>query len=52
MPDDTPDRLAARVLEQEHVIYPRAIRWFVEGRLSIDGNEVLLDGQKSPEQGP
>jgi len=52
LPDDTPDRLAARVLEQEHVIYPRAIRWFVEGRLSIDGNEVLLDGQKSPEQGP
>lgn len=52
LPDDTPDQLAARVLEQEHDIYPKAIRWFVEGRLSVDGNEVLLDGQKSPEQGP
>jgi phosphoribosylglycinamide formyltransferase-1 len=51
-PDDTEEHLAARVLEQEHVIYPKAIRWFVEGRLSIDGNDVLLDGQKSPEQGP
>ncbi|MGW8248923.1 MAG: phosphoribosylglycinamide formyltransferase [Acidiferrobacterales bacterium] len=51
-PDDTPERLAARVLEQEHDIYPTAIQWFVEGRLSIDGNQVLLDGQKSPEQGP
>jgi phosphoribosylglycinamide formyltransferase-1 len=52
LPDDTPDQLAARVLEQEHDIYPKAIQWFVEGRLSVDGNEVLLDGQKSPEQGP
>lgn len=51
-PGDTAERLAARVLEQEHVIYPKAIRWFVEGRLSIDGNDVLVDGRKSPEQGP
>ena len=52
MPGDTPEQLSARVLEQEHVIYPMAVRWFVEGRLSIQDNEVLLDGQKSPEQGP
>ncbi|MCA1978846.1 MAG: phosphoribosylglycinamide formyltransferase [Thiobacillus sp.] len=31
--DDTPDTLAARVLAQEHRIYPRAIQWFAEGRL-------------------
>lgn len=31
--DDTPERLAARVLEQEHRIYPMAVRWFAEGRL-------------------
>jgi phosphoribosylglycinamide formyltransferase-1 len=31
--DDTPDTLAARVLRQEHRIYPQAIRWFAEGRL-------------------
>ncbi len=33
--DDTEDTLAARVLEQEHVIYPRAVRDFIEGRLSM-----------------
>jgi phosphoribosylglycinamide formyltransferase 1 len=38
--DDTEDTLSARVLEQEHIIYPRAVRWFVEGKLTIDGNRV------------
>ena len=33
--DDTPASLAARVLAQEHEIYPQAIRWFVEDRLTI-----------------
>ncbi len=42
--DDDAETLAARVLEQEHVIYPQAIGWFAEDRLSIDGNRVLLDG--------
>ena len=41
---DTAEVLAARVLEQEHRIYPQAIRWFAEGRLSLQGNAVLLDG--------
>lgn len=49
--DDTPDTLAARVLEQEHRIYPLAIRWFAEGRLTLDGDCVLLDGKLRPEQG-
>jgi phosphoribosylglycinamide formyltransferase-1 len=40
-PDDTEASLAARVLEQEHVIYPRAVRQFVEGRLAIAGGRVL-----------
>lgn len=31
--DDTVDSLAARVLAQEHRIYPQAVRWFAEGRL-------------------
>ena len=48
--NDTPDGLAARVLQQEHVIFPRAIRWIAEGRLTIQHGEVLLDGHKSPEQ--
>jgi phosphoribosylglycinamide formyltransferase-1 len=39
--DDDALALASRVLEAEHFIYPRAVRWFVEGRLSIDGSRVL-----------
>ena len=42
--DDTPDTLAARVLEQEHRIYPQAIRWFAEGRLAIEAGRVTLEG--------
>ncbi|MBV8628143.1 MAG: phosphoribosylglycinamide formyltransferase [Paraburkholderia sp.] len=34
--------LAARVLVTEHVIYPRAVRWFVEGRVALDGLRVTL----------
>ena len=34
--------LAERVLAVEHIIYPRAVRWFVEGRLAIDGERVVL----------
>ena len=36
--------LAARVLAQEHVIYPRAVRWFVEGRLTVQ-NGIVHVGQ-------
>ncbi|HSS65203.1 MAG TPA: phosphoribosylglycinamide formyltransferase [Gammaproteobacteria bacterium] len=42
---DNADTLAARVLEREHIIYPKAIRWFAEGRLKIAGDKVLLDGK-------
>jgi len=34
LPGDSEDALAARVLEQEHRIYPQAIRWFCDGRLA------------------
>ncbi len=40
--DDTEETLSARVLEQEHIIYPRAIQLFVEGRLKIDGRHVVI----------
>ncbi len=44
LPDDTESTLAARVLAQEHVMYPQVVRWFVEGRLSLrDGRVVLAD---------
>ncbi|HIV71230.1 MAG TPA: phosphoribosylglycinamide formyltransferase [Candidatus Aquabacterium excrementipullorum] len=36
LPTDTEQDLSARVLVQEHQIYPRAVRWFVEGLLSVD----------------
>jgi len=44
LPGDDPARLAARVLEQEHLIYPQAARWFLEGRLRLAGGRVRLDG--------
>ena len=47
-PDDDVDTLAARVLEQEHRIYPRAVQWFAEGRLRIRDGEVWKDGQPLP----
>lgn len=42
LPGDTADTLAARVLVQEHTLYPRAIRLFVEDRLSIDKGDVRI----------
>jgi len=45
---DNEERLAARVLAQEHRIYPQAIRWFCEGRLRIGrGGGVALDGARA-----
>ncbi len=43
-PGDTPEVLAARVLRQEHVIYPRAVRWFLEGKLQIRDGKVFVQG--------
>ncbi len=40
--NDTPDTLAARILEHEHRIYPEAVRLFAEGRLSINGRRVKI----------
>jgi len=39
--DDSEDSLAARVLQAEHRIYPAAIRWFLEGRLRLEGRRVI-----------
>jgi phosphoribosylglycinamide formyltransferase-1 len=41
--DDTEETLAARILTQEHRIYPRAIQLYAEGRLHIIGRKVLVD---------
>lgn len=45
---DTPQSLADRVLIEEHRIYPIAIRWYAEGRLTLRNGGVLLDGQPAP----
>ena len=42
LPDDDEERLAARVLEQEHAVYPQAIRWFLDDQIAIEGNRVKL----------
>ena len=44
LPDDTAATLAARVLQQEHRIYPQAIRWFAENRLIKIDDRVNLCG--------
>ena len=41
---DTADMLAARILRQEHRLYPLVVRWFAEGRLRVDGGKVEVRG--------
>lgn len=43
--DDSAQTLAARVLEQEHRLYPRVLRWWAAGRLALHDGRVLLDGK-------
>jgi phosphoribosylglycinamide formyltransferase-1 len=40
--DDTAETLADRILQQEHKVYPQAVRWFVEDRLQIEGLRVRV----------
>ena len=47
--DDTPDTLAARILEVEHRIYPDALRLIASGRISLDGAICRLRGGAGPE---
>jgi len=44
LPGDTEEMLAARILRQEHRLYPLVVRWFGEGRVAIDGNKVEVRG--------
>jgi phosphoribosylglycinamide formyltransferase-1 len=43
-PGDDEDALAARILKQEHMIYPEAVRLFSEGRLRVEGRRVIVTG--------
>ena len=52
---DTPARLAARVAQQEHRLYPLAVRLFAEGRVRLDGDRVTIlppAGSRQPTEAP
>ena len=46
---DTPDELAARVLKQEHILYPRAVRLVAEGRVRLENGRTIMDRGASQE---
>lgn len=48
LPEDTADSLAARILTQEHRIYPRAIQLIAEDRVRINGRQVTIDPPSPP----
>lgn len=48
---ETAESLAGKVLVQEHQIYPRAIKWFAQGRLKMEANQAILDHKTLPESG-
>jgi len=47
LPGDTEGALAARVLAREHLMYPRAVRWLVQGLLRVEGNVVVQTAGES-----
>ncbi|SHF36215.1 phosphoribosylglycinamide formyltransferase [Desulforamulus putei] len=44
--DDTEETLAARILQQEHRLYPEAVKLFAQGRLRVQGRKVFIDKNK------
>ncbi|GLS91223.1 phosphoribosylglycinamide formyltransferase [Psychromonas marina] len=49
--NDTAEDLRERVLTQEHLIYPLVAQWFLAERLTMQGNQAILDGKALPENG-
>ena len=49
LPGDTPATLAARVLAEEHRIYPAALGWLAAGRVRIEGGRAVVDGAAAPD---
>jgi len=45
--DDSEETLKARILTEEHRIYPRAVAWFAEGRLALEGRQVKVSGARA-----
>ncbi len=48
---DSEEELAARVQEQERLIYPLVLQWFCKGRLVMRENSAIMDEQRIPESG-
>lgn len=49
-PDDTSDILANRVLKQEHLVYPTAVRWFLESRIKLKDDQVKISSALNVDQ--
>ena len=47
LPDDTVESLSDRILEQEHRLYPLALRWFAEGRARVVNGHVHIDSEET-----
>ncbi|HSE58710.1 MAG TPA: phosphoribosylglycinamide formyltransferase [Nitrospiraceae bacterium] len=45
---DTPETLAARILAEEHRIFPKAVQLYAEGRLRVEGRRVRVEGLSAP----
>lgn len=43
--DETPESLAERIQQEEHLLYPIVVRWFCEGRIQLGAEAVLFDGE-------
>jgi formyltetrahydrofolate-dependent phosphoribosylglycinamide formyltransferase len=50
--NDTPASLAARVLAQEHRIYPAALAWLAAGRVRLEGSRAVVTGAEAPGEKP
>jgi phosphoribosylglycinamide formyltransferase 1 len=46
LPEDTEESLAARILSEEHRLYPQCVQWYAEGRLSLAGRRVAVSGAR------
>ncbi len=51
LPGDTEQQLEDRIKAEEHIIYPRAIQWFLQNRLSLRDDKACLDGEPLPVSG-
>jgi phosphoribosylglycinamide formyltransferase-1 len=48
LPGDDAQSLAARVLEQEHRLYPLALRWLIDGRIELKAGRACFNGPAEP----